>query len=166
MIIIKFDVLETKVIDNYDNYPLGKRVNYVTLIQLLCKRIEKYHLANFSIAFSNSEKCYKCLDISYDFLSIVDNIVPFSQYLRVKTGNYELYLYEVDTKLRFSFDNNECLTFNAFKGDVIIVSEQLLDVVRTTKMVDNVIDNFKKLLMQYFPNACNLLENKFHFFIS
>ncbi len=137
-------------------------IEYPNLMAQLCKKIEKYNLAEFKLVFPKSDIYFKYIDISYDFLSILDSIIPFTRYLQSKTGTFSLFLYEIRINLCFTY-NSDVLYLSILK-DNEIVNHLQIDSVLLLNMMESIIKNFHYIVKHYFPKAYDLLTTKFNFF--
>ena len=140
----------------------SKNIEYMALTAKITKYMERYKLAEFKMVFPHSDDCYKYLDVSYDFLSILDRLFPLLSYLKSGQKDFNLLFYESYMSLYFQHISED-LYLSVFKNDVLIVKLKL-NRKDIHDMVEDMINNFKKILEIYLPKGYDLLHHKYKFF--
>lgn len=135
---------------------LNENPDEVGIFATICQVIDELKIAKFSVLFKEWDTRFNLPDFNYDFSDIATGLPGLIQFLENKSGEYLLQFHELDRTIKFT-TQEEILFFSICGNSEDVLHNGKLDRLEFKTIIENLIHDFKTVLLKYFPKSCEVL---------
>ncbi|MDJ1467644.1 hypothetical protein QNI19_12345 [Cytophagaceae bacterium DM2B3-1] len=160
---MRFEIIQNKVFPvKKVREPYRDKTDLITIFGKVCEVIDSRQIASFLVT-TDEGVISTVLDFKYDFTSVMPELLDLLIFFdRKEEKEFVLYMYEIDLKIAFLFDNENTTDSRIVirKSNGQLIKEYWCKTDDIHKSVQETLEAFEKILNCFFPVAYKLFKEE------